>query len=150
MTRSRSPFPRGAFAALVAAAAALVAAVGAFAAPAQNDPAAERIVKGWESKLNIEGVDLSTTFTLVQSYDETLLRLAQASAVNGDQRALQEDAPQRRALALSADADVAGDNQTLCLFARAVAQLGQSAGQRDPPRLNAQRGPTRHARPRRR
>lgn len=66
MTRSRSPFPRGAFAALVAAAAALVAAVGAFAAPAQNDPAAERIVKGWESKLNIEGVDLSTTFTLVQ------------------------------------------------------------------------------------
>jgi hypothetical protein len=66
MTRSRSPIFRRILAALVAAAAALGAAAGAFAAPAQNDPAAERIVKGWESKLNIEGVDLSTTFTLVQ------------------------------------------------------------------------------------
>ena len=39
---------------------------GAFAAPTKNDPAAEAIAKGWESKLNAEGLDLSTLFTLVQ------------------------------------------------------------------------------------
>jgi hypothetical protein len=66
MMRPRSPIIRGVLAALVAATAALGAAPGAFAAPTQNDPAAERIVKDWESKLNIDGVDLSTTFTLVQ------------------------------------------------------------------------------------
>jgi hypothetical protein len=51
---------------LVIAAAAVGTATGAFAAPTQNEPAAEKIVKGWESKLNIEGLDFSTLFTLVQ------------------------------------------------------------------------------------
>ena len=51
---------------LVIIAAAVGTATGAFAAPTQNEPAAERIVKGWESKLNIEGLDFSTLFTLVQ------------------------------------------------------------------------------------
>ena len=46
--------------------AAAVAVPPAFAAPTQNDPAAAKIVSGWESKLNVEGVDLSTLFTLVQ------------------------------------------------------------------------------------
>jgi len=66
MNRTNRTFPlRTAFlgAVLLAALAAIPAAAQA---PTKNDPAAERIVKGWESKLNIEGVDLSTLFTLVQ------------------------------------------------------------------------------------
>jgi len=66
MTTRDSISPRRAFAALAAAALALAVAPGALAAPTQNDPAAERIVRGWESKLNVEGLDLSTLFTLVQ------------------------------------------------------------------------------------
>jgi hypothetical protein len=66
MNRVKRTFPLRA-AALGAVLFAALAAIPAVAqAPAQNDPAAERIVKGWESKLNIEGVDLSTLFTLVQ------------------------------------------------------------------------------------
>ncbi len=42
------------------------AAAVAAAAPTQNDPAAERIVRGWEAKLNADGLDLATLFTLVQ------------------------------------------------------------------------------------
>jgi outer membrane lipoprotein-sorting protein len=58
--------PPRALAAFAAVALALAAASPAAAAPTQNDPAAERIVRGWESKLNVEGIDLSTVFTLVQ------------------------------------------------------------------------------------
>ena len=36
------------------------------AAPAVNDPAAVKLVQGWEAQLNTEGIDLTTTFTLVQ------------------------------------------------------------------------------------
>jgi hypothetical protein len=65
--RNRSSRPtRALLAALLAAAAVLAAAPAAIAAPTQNDPAAERIVRGWESKLNVDGLDLSTLFTLVQ------------------------------------------------------------------------------------
>ena len=66
MNRVNRTFPLRA-GALAAALLAVLAAVPAAAqAPTKNDLAAERIVKGWESKLNIEGVDLSTLFTLVQ------------------------------------------------------------------------------------
>ena len=44
----------------------LVTAPASFSAPIQNDPAAVKIVSGWDSKLNADGVDLSTLFTLVQ------------------------------------------------------------------------------------
>jgi hypothetical protein len=53
---------------LAAMAALLVAAAAAFPA-AQNDPRAVAMVQGWESKLNTEGVDLTTLFTLVQKKD---------------------------------------------------------------------------------
>jgi hypothetical protein len=62
----RSTRPTRTLLAALLAAAALAAAPAALAAPTQNDPAAERIVQGWESKLNVEGLDLSTLFTLVQ------------------------------------------------------------------------------------
>ncbi|HVP19038.1 MAG TPA: outer membrane lipoprotein-sorting protein [Spirochaetia bacterium] len=51
------------------AALALAFALCAAAPPAgaaENDPAAVRIVQGWESQLNTEGIDVTTTFTLVQ------------------------------------------------------------------------------------
>ena len=65
--RNRSSRPtRTLLAALLAAVTALAAVPAAVAAPTQNEPAAERIVRGWESKLNVEGLDLSTLFTLVQ------------------------------------------------------------------------------------
>lgn len=57
---------RRALAPLVIVVLAAASAPAALAAPTLNDPAAERIVKTWESKLNIEGLDLSTLFTLVQ------------------------------------------------------------------------------------
>jgi hypothetical protein len=38
----------------------------AFSAAPPSDPAAERIARGWESQLNTEGLDVTTTFTLVQ------------------------------------------------------------------------------------
>lgn len=66
MRKSGWAAPRRTLAALAAAAMAMVAASLAVAAPAQNDPAAEKIVRGWESKVNVEGLDLSTLFTLVQ------------------------------------------------------------------------------------
>ena len=53
---------------LAAVAALLVAAAAVFPA-AQNDPKAVAMVQGWESKLNTEGVDLTTLFTLVQKKD---------------------------------------------------------------------------------
>ena len=43
-----------------------VAAVLSFAAAPPPDPAAEQIARGWEAKLNTEGLDVTTTFTLVQ------------------------------------------------------------------------------------
>jgi hypothetical protein len=66
MTTTGSMVPRRALAALAAAVLALAAACPALAAPTQNDPDAEKIVRGWESKLNVDGLDLSTLFTLVQ------------------------------------------------------------------------------------
>jgi hypothetical protein len=44
------------------------AAAGAlsFSAAPPADPAAERIARGWETQLNTEGMDVTTTFTLVQ------------------------------------------------------------------------------------
>jgi hypothetical protein len=66
MRNRTSRSTRRALAALASAVLALAAIPAAIAAPTQNDPAAERIVKGWESKLNVEGLDLSTLFTLVQ------------------------------------------------------------------------------------
>jgi hypothetical protein len=44
----------------------LFAAAAAGGAPAENDPGAVKLVRGWESQLNVEGMDLTTTFTLVQ------------------------------------------------------------------------------------
>jgi hypothetical protein len=44
----------------------LFAADAAGGAPTENDPSAVKLVRGWESQLNIEGMDLTTTFTLVQ------------------------------------------------------------------------------------
>ena len=58
--------PRRTIVALALVTALTAAATGAFGAPTKNDPAAEAIAKGWESKLNAEGLDLSTLFTLVQ------------------------------------------------------------------------------------
>jgi outer membrane lipoprotein-sorting protein len=53
--------------AAVAAVAVLLLGLPALPAhAADNDPAAAAIVKGWESQLNTEGIDLTTTFTLVQ------------------------------------------------------------------------------------
>ena len=54
---------------LIAAAAVLVVAAAAAFPAAQNDPKAAAMVQGWESKLNTEGVDLTTLFTLVQKKD---------------------------------------------------------------------------------
>jgi len=48
------------------AAAALGLVLPSAARAADNDPAAVKIVQGWESQLNTEGIDLTTTFTLVQ------------------------------------------------------------------------------------
>jgi outer membrane lipoprotein-sorting protein len=42
------------------------AAVLSFSAAPPADPAAEQIARGWEAKLNTEGLDVTTTFTLVQ------------------------------------------------------------------------------------
>jgi negative regulator of sigma E activity len=50
----------------VMAAAALGCAATARLAAAENDPAAAKIVQGWESQLNTLGLDVTTTFTLVQ------------------------------------------------------------------------------------
>jgi len=44
----------------------LLPAVAARAAAGVNDPAAVKIVEGWEAQLNTIGIDLTTTFTLVQ------------------------------------------------------------------------------------
>jgi negative regulator of sigma E activity len=44
----------------------VLAAAWGHPAAAANDPKAVPIVQGWESKLNTEGIDLTTTFTLVQ------------------------------------------------------------------------------------
>ncbi|HTO23695.1 MAG TPA: outer membrane lipoprotein-sorting protein [Spirochaetia bacterium] len=57
--------PPAVLAAAVLAAAAWLALPSA-ARAADNDPAAVKLVRGWESQLNTEGVDLTTTFTLVQ------------------------------------------------------------------------------------
>ncbi|HET6451335.1 MAG TPA: outer membrane lipoprotein-sorting protein [Spirochaetia bacterium] len=51
---------------LVAASLLLLPAAGAAAEDRPSDPAAVKIVEGWESQLNTEGIDLTTTFTLVQ------------------------------------------------------------------------------------
>ncbi|HUI69842.1 MAG TPA: hypothetical protein VL354_04930, partial [Spirochaetia bacterium] len=48
------------------AAAMLACAAAAQAAAADSDPAAVKIVQGWESQLNTLGLDVTTTFTLVQ------------------------------------------------------------------------------------
>jgi len=47
-------------------AALLTCAAAACAAAADSDPAAVKIVQGWESQLNTLGLDVTTTFTLVQ------------------------------------------------------------------------------------
>jgi hypothetical protein len=52
--------------ALALALAFALAPAGARGAGAENDPAAVEIVQRWESQLNTEGIDLTTTFTLVQ------------------------------------------------------------------------------------
>ena len=44
----------------------LGAASLAFSAAPPSDPAAEQIARGWESQLNTDGLDVTTTFTLVQ------------------------------------------------------------------------------------
>jgi hypothetical protein len=43
-----------------------LAALAVSAAATENDPTAVKIVRRWESQLNTEGIDLTTTFTLVQ------------------------------------------------------------------------------------
>ncbi len=44
-------------------------ATAATPAPTANDPAAVKIVQRWEAKLNLDGIDLTTQFTLVQKKD---------------------------------------------------------------------------------
>jgi len=51
---------------MILAAALLTCAAAARAAAADSDPAAVKIVQGWESQLNTLGLDVTTTFTLVQ------------------------------------------------------------------------------------
>jgi outer membrane lipoprotein-sorting protein len=63
--RSAAPALRRA-AAVIGALALTLAAAPVFAAATANEPKAVAIVQGWESKLNTEGVDLTTLFTLVQ------------------------------------------------------------------------------------
>jgi outer membrane lipoprotein-sorting protein len=43
-----------------------LSAGSAGAAATENDPRAVALVQGWESQLNADGIDLTTTFTLVQ------------------------------------------------------------------------------------
>jgi len=65
-TASRVPGAPVSILAVAVLAAAVGMALPAAARAADNDPAAVKIVRGWESQLNTEGVDLTTTFTLVQ------------------------------------------------------------------------------------
>ena len=61
-----APFRAVHAAAAAAVLALLLPAAVARAAATENDPAAVTIVEGWESQLNTIGIDLTTTFTLVQ------------------------------------------------------------------------------------
>ena len=60
------PLGAGHAAAAVAVIALLLPVAAARAAAAENDPAAVKMVESWESQLNTIGIDLTTTFTLVQ------------------------------------------------------------------------------------
>jgi outer membrane lipoprotein-sorting protein len=59
-------------------------AFGATAAPTANDPAAVKIVQGWEAKLNLDGIDLTTQFTLVQKKDGEADRILRVSTWRRD------------------------------------------------------------------
>ena len=62
----------------------LSVAAAAALAPSQNDPAAEKIVKAWEAKLNLEGRDLTTQFTLVQKKDGEADRILRVQTFRRD------------------------------------------------------------------
>jgi hypothetical protein len=62
----------------------LSAASAAAGTPTQNDPAAEKIVRGWEAKLNTEGIDLTTQFTLVQKKDGEADRILRVKTFRRD------------------------------------------------------------------
>jgi hypothetical protein len=68
---------------LAAAALSAIAAATAFPAT-QNDPRAVKIVEGWESKLNTDGIDLTTTFTLVQKKDGEADRILRVKSFRRD------------------------------------------------------------------
>jgi outer membrane lipoprotein-sorting protein len=61
----------------------LIAAATAFTA-SQNDPRAVKIVEGWESKLNTEGLDLTTSFTLVQKKEGEADRILRVKTFRRD------------------------------------------------------------------
>lgn len=63
----------------------LLSAAATFALPpTQNDPVAEKIVTGWESKLNTDGIDLTTQFTLVQKKEGEADRVLRVTTYRRD------------------------------------------------------------------
>jgi len=62
----------------------LGAAIGIAAQQKQNDPRAVRIVQAYEDKLNLRGLDITTTFTLVQKKEGEADRVLQVKVYRRD------------------------------------------------------------------
>ncbi len=75
---------RLAAAAALAAALLLGTAAGAAAQQGQSDPRAVRIIRSWEDRLSLRGLDVTTTFTLVQKKPGEADRVLQVRAYRRD------------------------------------------------------------------